>query len=130
MSISVPGAATTAAPTALILDVEVRKRGHAHALPMDISPGGGANITASRQVIGGGACELAGYYITEMSGQFNAKFALWDGSSDGGQLLVVTWLAISASSVMGPELPGIHIATGKVFMQVLAGTIAGVIYYR
>lgn len=130
MSVSVPGAATTAAPTALILDVEVRKRGHAHALPMDISPGGGAGIIASRQVAGGGVCELAGFMIWEFTNEFTARFSLWDGTSTSGQLLATAFLPIAGGVVVGPEFPGIHVATGKVFIQILSGTVSGVIFYR
>lgn len=121
-----PGAAPTAVPITLIIGEPHPRVSRA----VDISPGSGAAVLASRQVLGGGACELTGFRVAETTGAAAMSFRLWDGTGAGGQLLAVGGAPAGGVDSNLPSEPGVLVSTGKVYLQVVSGQMAGVIYWR
>lgn len=118
------------APSALIVEVDgVKHRlGPQRALPL--SPDGVATPAVSGPVTGGATLMLLGWSARETTGAAAASFDLYDGSSAGGAPLGVQNLASGASETVLFETPGILLATGKVYLQVVSGSLAGVVYVR
>jgi len=105
--------------------------GHKPYCKTDIGPTPAAAVTASRQVIGGGdACELMGYALRETTGAATAALRLRDGNNAATEVIVAVNLAANESvrDMFTPR--GLVIATGRVFLEWLSGSIEGVIYWR
>lgn len=97
---------------------------------IDLSVGGGAAVAASRQIVGGAACTLLGWSVYEPTGAAKAGFALHDGSGIGGGLLGVSQMAAAGADTETFPAPGIWVATGKIYLSILSGSVAGVLYIR
>ena len=130
MSAISSGAGITPAPSRIEVEIE---SGRTHRWPIrstDVSSGVGVAISASTQVLAGDVCELLGYSLVETSGAAVMSFRLHDGSGTADTLLAVGGAAASTStSLILPE-HGIEVLTGKVFIEVTSGHLAGVIYWR
>lgn len=97
---------------------------------IDLSLGDAAPVVASRQVIGGAVCTLAGWSVRETTGAAAASFNLYNGSGVGGELLGVGQVAAGLADTEIFESPGIYVETGKIYLDVVAGSILGVLYVR
>ena len=75
----------------------------------------------------GGACIVGGWSFVETSGSASASFELYDGSSNGGNLITSVTLASNESTrdLIGGH--GIMVRNG-VWIQVLTGTAKGAVW--
>lgn len=107
--------------------------GHKHlpARKTDISSGTAGAVTASRGILAGDACELLGWSIVEDAGvAAAAEIRLHDGKDANGEVLAVIKLPASGSSQVPPTNPGIEVKTGRIFLEWVAGSVEGVIYWK
>ncbi|HEX3513864.1 MAG TPA: hypothetical protein VHT26_07685 [Trebonia sp.] len=89
---------------------------------------GSTGISASKQLINMQG-RLLGWTVTESTGAAAASVRLWDGASNGGQLVVPVKVATGTTITQGPTDPGIDIEQG-VYLEVTAGSADVVIYFR
>lgn len=92
-------------------------------------PGTGA-VTASKVVLGGDVRAITGWSLRETTGAAIATVRLRDGSAVIGEVIAPITLAASGFAFFPPIGRGIEVATGKVFVEVVAGSVEGVIYWR
>lgn len=119
----------SAAPTAM---VEIVLGGHHHRKAChrdDIAKSPAGAITASRLVVPGDACVMFGWAIRETTAAAGASFRLWDGNAAGTELLANCNLASNESDRdwFGPQ--GIVVQTGRIFIEVVSGSLEGVVYW-
>ena len=96
----------------------------------DIAPNPGTAITASRIILGGDVRELSGWTIRETTGAAAATIRLRDGNNAQSEVIAVLGLPAAGSSIIFPTARNIEVATGRVFVEVVAGSVEGVIYWR
>lgn len=130
MTTAVTGAGPGPAPAVTPIVVVIGEPHPRVSRAVDISIGGGASVSASRQVLAGAACELTGFRVIEPTGLAKMEFQLWDGTSSGGQLLAVGGAPSGGVDYAAPTEPGVLVATGKIYLQVVSGALAGVLYWR
>lgn len=92
-------------------------------------PGTGA-VAANHQVLGGDVRAIAGWAIRETTGAAVATVRLRDGSTATGEVIAPVGIAAGGFAFFQPIGKGIEVATGKVFLEVVAGSVEGVIYWR
>lgn len=83
----------------------------------------------TREVIGD-AHLLCGWSVRETTGAAAAVFRLHDGRDVTAPILASANLAANESIRDNFATPGIRIRTGGVFLEVVSGSIEGVIYVR
>ena len=98
--------------------------------PVDISPAPAGAVAASHTVLNGGASFLCGWALRETTGAAAAAIRLWDGASNNDQLLLTLALASGAGDRYILDRHGIWITTGRVFLEVVAGSVEGLLYIR
>jgi len=130
MSVTSSGPGTTPGPTAVVIEIERDSPAHGCARTVDISPGNGADVTVSRVVLYGDVRRVFGWSIVETTGAAGASWALHDGTTADGPIIAYGHAANGATD--SPVIPdrGIEVKTGKLYLSVSAGSIAGVIYYN
>lgn len=96
----------------------------------DLAANPATAVTASRQVLGGDVREIGGWSITETTGAAVASVRIRDGSAAIAEVVARISLAASGGSFIMPTTKGIEIATGRIFLEVIAGSVEGVIYWR
>lgn len=112
----------------VVIEVDIGHHKHA-ALTADIGPNPATAVTASRQVLGGGdVTRLLGWSIRETAGA-GAAFRLHDGNNASTPVLANANFAAN-ESIRDFWFPaGILVATGRIWLEVLSGSIEGVLYY-
>lgn len=123
------GAGTAPAPT-IELELDLGRRYYKRVKVTDLSAEVGAAVSASRQVLDGDVCELLGWRIVETTGAAAMAFRLHDGSGSAGTLLTVGGAASAGVDSMPISEHGIEVQTGKVYLEVKSGSMAGVLYWR
>lgn len=96
----------------------------------DIATSPGAAITASRQVLAGDVRAIGGWGFAETTGTAGASLRLRDGNSATGEVFIRVNLASNESTRDYFPKDGVHCLTGRVFIEVLSGSVEGVIYWR
>lgn len=96
----------------------------------DISAGVGVAVTASRQVLGGDARAFCGWSIAETTNVSTAAVRFHDGSGTGGEILSRINLAINESNREYFTPHGLECFTGKIYLEVISGSVEGVIFWR
>jgi hypothetical protein len=96
----------------------------------DISNVPAGAVVASRIVVNAGVHSLCGWCITETTGAAAAQFRLLDGSAVGNEVLASGKLAQGTTTSFTPSDHGIKCYTGRIFLQVVSGSLEGVIYWR
>lgn len=118
-------------PGGAAIDIYVSDGHHYHhgAHVTDLSAGVGSAVAASRQVQAGDICKLLGLTVYETTGAAAASLTLHDGSSNAGALVAV--VAVAAGGYASPVLPagGVRVQTGKLYISIIAGSVAGCVYW-
>lgn len=86
--------------------------------------------TTSHQILGGDVSAVTGWAIRETTGAAVATVRIRDGSSTAGEVIAPIGLAANGFAFMPPLGHGIEVATGRLFLEVVAGSVEGVIYWR
>ena len=89
-----------------------------------------AAITAGTREVMGRANLLCGWSVREATGTAAAVFRLHDGRDATAHVLASANLAANESIRDNYSTPGIKLETGSVFLEVVSGSIEGVIYVR
>ena len=95
----------------------------------DLAAQTGGTVSASRTVIAGDVCEFHGYAIRETTGAGAATLRLRDGNAVG-ELLLPLSLAAGEADQQHISPHGVAVETGKIFLELIAGSVEGVIYWR
>jgi hypothetical protein len=96
----------------------------------DISTTAGGALTTSQQIAPTGVCkQLIGWAVAETTNAAGASFRLWDGVNVQGSVLARVNLATNESNRERAGPPGIHVVSGGIYLQMLSGSIEGVIYW-
>lgn len=98
-----------------------------HKTDLAAKPAG--SVAASRAVLSGDAVALMGWSVREPTGAAGASFRLRDGDANG-EVLCNANLAANESIRDLFTHPGVRVETGKVFLDMIAGSVEGVIYWR
>jgi hypothetical protein len=98
--------------------------------PIDLAPAPAGAVNASVQVINGGARALCGWAITESTGAASAAIRLRDGTNNGSRVLARINLNPGESTREFLDHHGIRIQTGLLWLEVLAGSVEGVLWVR
>lgn len=96
----------------------------------DIAATPAGAVAASRQVLAGDVHSVCGWCITETTGAAAAQFRLLDGSAVGNEVIGSAKLAQGTTNAVTFSDHGVEVYTGRIFLQVVAGSIEGVIYWR
>ena len=96
----------------------------------DISAGIAAAVTVSRQVLAGDVRQVGGWSIRETTGAASAMVRFIEGNAVGGEVICPVGIPQGTTVTVAPTAPGIQVFTGRVFMQVVSGSVEGVIYWR
>lgn len=95
----------------------------------DFGPTPGAAVNASRVVLNTDVHAILGWSICETSGVSNAQVRLIDGGAVGGEVFARVNL-LANESVRDWYIPkGIRCFTGRLFLQVISGSVEGVVYW-
>jgi hypothetical protein len=92
-------------------------------------PGTGA-VVASKAVLPGDVLAIGGWALRETTGAAVATVRLRDGSAAINEVIAPITIAAGGFVFFPPYGRGIEVATGKVFLEVVAGSLEGVIYWR
>ena len=99
-------------------------------LKTDISLVAGGAITASRSVISSDVHALMGWALAETTGTATASVVLWDGRGVQTEVFAPINLGINESDrdIFMPK--GVRCGSGGIFIQVVSGSVKGVVYWR
>lgn len=117
---------------ATVEEILVHVEGKRHvAYKVDIAPNVAGAVTSSRLVIGSGDVRsLIGWSIRETTGNAVANFRLHDGTSAANEVLANANLNQN-ESIRDIWYPwGIVVNTGSMWLEVITGSIEGVLYYN
>jgi hypothetical protein len=89
-----------------------------------------ATDTASAATPIGNALALHGWALAETTGSAAAALRIRDGSTVAGETLARINLAANESTRDYFGNNGIQVRTGKIFIEIIAGSIEGVLYWR
>lgn len=96
----------------------------------DISPTAAGAVTASGQLAPTGVCkQLIGWALAETSGLNTATLRIWDGVNTEGSVMVRINLAANESTRDRSGPPGIQCVSGGLYLQIVSGSVEGVIYW-
>lgn len=121
-----------------LVDVEpgavviIHEDGHRWACrKSDIGPTAGAAVTASRILPAAGNVKaLLGWAFAETTGQATATIRIRDGLTANPQVFARINLAANESTRDFILPYGIKCTTGELFLEVLSGSVEGVIFWR
>lgn len=95
----------------------------------DIATAPGGAVTASRIVINSDVHAILGWAFAETTGTAGATIRIHDGSSATGEVFARINLT-SNESVRDWYIPkGIRCFTGRIFIEIISGSVEGVIYW-
>lgn len=96
----------------------------------DIAANTAGAVAASRQILGGDVLAVMGWTIAESTGAAVAKVRLRDGNNASAEVIATIALPTNGSSIVVVPRHGIEVFTGRVFLEVAAGSVEGVLYWR
>jgi len=99
-------------------------------LVTDIGATIAAAVTASRAVLTSDVHVIAGWALAETTGAAKSQIRLHDGIATNTPLLASISIPSGGSAFMPPNVRGIRVTTGNVFLEVVSGSTEGVIYWR
>lgn len=125
------GAEQPPSPAALeVLQVLIGGGHHYPWEKSDIGPTPAADVSASRVINAGDLAVLVGYSITEASDTGPAAIRLRDGNTNAGEVICRINL-LPSESIRDTFSPvGIRVFTGHLFIEVLAGVVEGVVFWK
>lgn len=125
------GDVTPPSPAALEILELLLGGGHHHGYrKTDLGKSPGVAVTASRQVFGGDPCTLYGWAVAETTNAATATIRLRDGSDANAEVIARINLAINESDRDMFTPHGIIISTGHLWLEVVSGSVEGVLYWR
>lgn len=96
----------------------------------DISPTIAGAVSASRVVLSGGnVVGFAGWSLRETTGTAAAVCRFHDGANVATEVLATVALASAASAIYRYDGQGVECATGRIFLEIVSGSIEGVVYW-
>lgn len=96
----------------------------------DISPTAAGAVTASGQLAPTGVCrQLIGWAFAETTGANGAALRIWDGVNTEGSVMTRINLAANESTRDRSGPPGIMCVSGGLYLQIISGSVEGVIYW-
>ncbi len=96
----------------------------------DIASVPGGAQAASRLILGGDVHAFCGCELTETTGLAAAQVRLLDGSAAGNEVILGVKIAQATTFIFPPSDHGVRVYTGRIFLQVVSGSVEGVIYWR
>lgn len=87
-------------------------------------------VTASRVILGGDVRSVMGWAVAETTGAAGASLRLHDGGIATGEQFVRLNLAANESVRDWFEPKGLRCFTGRVFLEILTGSVEGVLFWR
>lgn len=95
----------------------------------DIGPTPAAAVSGSRAINTGDISVLTGYAVAETTGAATAAIRLRDGNNANGEVIARINL-VANESVRDFWTPaGVRVFTGHLFLEVLSGSVEGVVYW-
>lgn len=119
--------------TIALTDPAGAERGYSESFSMkktDIAANTAGAVAASRQILGGDVLAVMGWTIAESTGAAVAKVRLRDGNNASAEVIATIALPTNGSSIVVVPRHGIEVFTGRVFLEVAAGSVEGVLYWR
>lgn len=96
----------------------------------DIAPTAAGAVTASGQLAPTGVCkQLVGWSLAETTGATGASLRIWDGVNTQGSVMVRINLSANESTRDRSGPPGIQCVSGGLYLQIISGSVEGVIYW-
>lgn len=130
MSTSTPPASGPAADNPTVVVLADIAHHHRATYRTDISNGVGLAVVASRVVVGSTACELHGWALRETTGAAKADVRLHDGKDQTTELLATIDVPSGGSNIALPQGQGVRVYTGTIFLEVVGGSVEGVVYWK
>lgn len=96
----------------------------------DMSAGTAAAIVASRQILGGDVRSVGGWAVSETTGAAAAAVRLHDGNGAAGEVIARISVPSGGMSFVLVHGKGIEVTTGRVFLEVVSGSVEGVLFWR
>lgn len=96
----------------------------------DLAGSAGGATAASHTVLPGNVRSLGGWAITETSGVNVASVRLHDGANANAEQFGRINLQANESVRDLFDRHGVRCSTGRIFLEVIAGSVEGVIYWR
>lgn len=87
-------------------------------------------VTTNRAILGGDVSSIGGWSVAETTGTAGAAIRLHDGQNITGEAIVRINLAANESTRDLFPRKGIECYTGRVFLEVISGSVEGVLYWR
>lgn len=124
-----PGDGEHSPSPALITELEwLESQFRLRAVDIAATPAGA--VSASRQVINGGARRLCGWSVVETTGTASAAIRLRDGAANTDQVILRINLSPNESTRDYLYKYGIGIETGMLWLEVVSGSVEGTVWVR
>lgn len=124
-----PGDGEYSPSPALVTELEwLESQYRLRAVDIAATPAGA--VSASRQVINGGALRLCGWSVVETTGTASAAVRLRDGAGATDQVMLRIDLAPSESTRDYLHKHGLGIETGMLWLEVISGSVEGTVWVR
>jgi hypothetical protein len=95
----------------------------------DLAATPGGAVAASRLVLNTDVHAIVGWSVAETSGTTPAAIRLIDGATNTGEVFTRINL-LASESVRDWYIPkGVRCSTGRMFLQVISGSVEGVVYW-
>lgn len=125
------GDITPPSPAALeVLEVLLGVGRHHPYKKTDLGKTPGVAVTVSRQVFAGDVCTLYGWAVAETTGAASAAIRLRDGLDANAEVIARINLLASESDRDTFTPHGIIVSTGHLWLEVLSGSVEGVLFWR
>jgi hypothetical protein len=96
----------------------------------DLSGTAGGAVTTSGIIPATGVVrQLVGWAIKETTGAAGSNFVIWDGVNTQGKVIVPINLAANESTRDRSGPPGLWCLSGGLYLQMVSGSISGVVYW-
>lgn len=96
----------------------------------DMSASVDGAIGASRVILGGDVRSVMGWAVAETTGAAGAALRLHDGGIATGEQFARINLAANESNREFFTPKGIRCSTGRVFLEIISGSVEGVLFWR
>lgn len=96
----------------------------------DIAPTTAGAVTVSRIVLNGDVSTLDGWLLAETTGAAAAAVRFHDGNNANTESFGRINIPSGTSFLKDPFGRGVRCFTGRIFLEVISGSVEGVIYWR
>lgn len=121
---------TSAPEYANVAVVELSHYGHRPLRVTSLSAAPAAAITADTQTfVQNDICALCGFAVAETTNAAGASFRLWDGKKSQGLWGIRVNLGTNESAREFWYPRGLYVSTGRLTLEVLSGSLEGVLFW-